>query len=274
MTRVLSLILITLAVLGAVAPDVWAQPAAPVPQVTITGFIDTVSSWNKNLDDSLVFRAGERAWYARNRGRFDVIGQLGRAKAVLGVEIDHTFGTTAVGGQDNNLAAGGAGAGQHNGTTGAFDLNTDVQGTIEVKWLYTEFPLPFMPFPTLVRLGAQPFSTTYKLAALVRGDFAAANIDVNFTPNLKAHLTYIAAEENLTGSRRSLGFGRGDDWAIVTSVEVTPMKGLDIRPIYAYFSATGSAQTNPARNAVGGIGGTPGFTRKAIRRSRSGESIP
>ena len=264
MRQVLSLALMALSLLGVTAPDVLAQPAAPVPQVTITGFIDTVSSWNKNLDDSLVFRDGERAWYARNRGRFDIIGQLGRAKAVFGVEIDHTFGTTAVGGQDNNLSAGGAGSGQHNGATGAFDLNTDTQGTIEVKWLYTEFPLPFMPFPTLVRLGAQPFTTTYKLAALVRGDFAAANIDLDFTPNLRAHFTYIAAEENLTGSRRSLGFGRGDDWAIVASVEVTPMKGLDIRPIYAFFSGTGSVQTNPARNNVGGIGGSPSFTRKAI----------
>ena len=84
MTRVLSLALIALAVLGSATPGVWAQPAAPVPQVTITGFIDTVTSWNKNLDDSLVFRDGERAWYARNRGRFDVIGQLGQARAVLG----------------------------------------------------------------------------------------------------------------------------------------------------------------------------------------------
>src|SRR5688572_29348115 len=128
MTRVLSLALIALAIVGGAVSGASAQPAAPTPQVTITGFIDTVSSWSKNLNDSLATRTGEREWYARNRGRFDIIGQLGTAKAVFGFEIDHTFGTTAVGGQDNNLAAGGAGSGQHNGTTGAFDLNTDTQG--------------------------------------------------------------------------------------------------------------------------------------------------
>ena len=264
MARVLCVAIIALGVLGVVAPGAVAQPVPPTPQVTITGFIDTVSSWNKNLNDSLVYRTGERDWYARNRGRVNVIGRLGTARFVMGLEIDHTFGTTAVGGQDNNLAQGGVGTGQHNGATGAFDLNTDVQGTIEMKWLYTEFPLPFMPFPTIIRLGAQPAATEYKLSAYFRGDFAGVNLDFNFTPNLKGHLTYVAVEENLTGSRRGIGFGRGDDWAVIASVEVTPMKGLDIRPIYSFFSATGSTPTNPARNAVGGIGGTPTFTRKAI----------
>jgi hypothetical protein len=89
------------------------------------------------------------------------------------------------------------------------------------------------------------------------------NLDFLVNPNLKGHFTYVAIEENLTGSRRSLGFGRGDDWAIITSVEITPFKGLDIRPIYSFISATGST-AGSTRNAVGGIGGTPGFTRKAI----------
>ena len=71
------------------------------------------------------------------------------------------------------------------------------------------------------------------------------NLDFNFTPNLKGHLTYVAVEENLTGSRRNLGFGRGDDWAVIASVEVTPIKGLDIRPIYSFFSATGSTPSQP-----------------------------
>ena len=264
MTRVLSLALIALAIVGGAVSGASAQPAAPTPQVTITGFIDTVTSWNKNLNDSLVTRTGERDWYARNRGRFDIIGQLGSAKAVFGVEIDHTFGTTAVGGQDNNLSAGGAGAGQHNGATGAFDINTDTQGTIEVKWLYTEFPLPMMPFPIIARIGAQPFAAQYKQAAYANGDFAGVNLDFLINPNLKAHFTYVAIEENLTGYRRSVGFGRGDDWAIITSVEITPMKGLDIRPIYSFASLTGSTAGSTRSTTIGGIGGSPSFTRSAI----------
>ncbi len=261
MTRVLSLVLIAFAVLGSALPAS-AQPVPPTPEVTITGFLDTITSWSKNINDSLFYRTGEREWYARNRGRVDVIGRLGTARFVMGLEIDSTWGTTAVGGQDNNLAAGGVGA-FHNGATSAFDLNTDTQGSIEMKWLYSEFPVPFMPFPTILRIGAQPFAVQYKQAAYANGDFAGVNLDLNFNPNVKGHLTYVAIEENLTGSRRALGFGRGDDWAVIASVEITPIKGLDIRPIYSFVQLVGSTSSS-ARNPVGGIGGTPGFTRSAI----------
>jgi hypothetical protein len=263
MTRVLSLALLAVALLGATVSGAWAQPVPPVPQVTITGFIDTVTSWSKNLVDSLPARTGDSVWYARNRGRFDVIGQLGSAKAVLGIEIDHTFGTTAIGGQDNNLAAGGVGN-QWNGTNGAFDLNTDTQGTMEVKWLYTEFQLPLAPFPIIARIGAQPFAAQYKQAAYANGDFAGVNLDFLINPNVKAHLTYVQIEENLTGSRRNLGFGRGDDWAVIASVEVTPIKGLDIRPIYSFIQLVGTSSTSVRQTTIGGIGGSPSFTRNSI----------
>jgi hypothetical protein len=44
---------------------------------------------------------------------------------------------------------------------------------------------------------------------------------------------------------------------------VTPLKGLDIRPLYAFFQAVGPT-ASVSRGAVGGIGGTPTFTRAAI----------
>ena len=271
MRRILVLAL-ALAVLGVAVPGAWAQPAAPTPQVTITGFVDTVGAWSRNLQDNRFDRTGDSEWYARNRGRFDIVGQLGTAKAVFGFEIDSAWGTTSVGGQDNNLAAGGVGA-QRSGSTSAFDLNTDTQGSIETKWLYTEFQLPMVPFPTIVRVGAQPFATQYKLAAFANGDFAGVNIDMNFTPNVKAHVTYAQVEENLTGTRRNLGFGRGDDWAVIASVEVTPFKGLDIRPLYSYFEAMGSTSAS-ARNTVGGatfnraaIGGVAGLGLQEARHT-------
>ena len=154
--RTFVLAAILCAALGSPVPAAYGQPTAPVPEVRITGFLDTITSWTKNFNDTLVHRTGDREWYARNRGRVDVIGQLGAARAVLGVEIDSVWGQ--VSGADNNLAAGGVNP-QRSGASSAFDLNTDTQGSIEVKWLYTEFPLPFMPFPVLVRLGAQPFLT-------------------------------------------------------------------------------------------------------------------
>ena len=266
MRRVLTLALVALAGLGMAVDAAWAQPAAPVPQVTITGFIDTISTWSKNLADNRFDRSGDKEWYSRNRGRFDIVGQLGTAKAVFGFEIDSTWGTASVGGQDTSVALGtNTGGVQHGGATSAFDINTDTQGSIETKWLYTEFQLPMMPFQTIVRVGAQPFATQYKLAAYANGDFAGVNVDMNFTPNVKGHFTYVAAEDNLTGSRRNVGFGRGDDWAIIASVEVTPVKGLDIRPLYSFFQAVGST-SGSARNSVGGvtfnrsaIGGVPGL---------------
>src|SRR5262245_21264195 len=173
MRRVLALSL-AIAVLGIVAPGAWAQapPAAPIPQVTITGFIDTITSATRNLQDTRYDRFGDSEWYARNRGRVDIVGQLAAAKFVLGLEIDQTWGQTgaADNGTSSQLAtaratsasgacpAGTAGCavatttGNRFGTNGSFDLNTDAINTIEVKWLYTAFPLPMIPVPTLLRL--------------------------------------------------------------------------------------------------------------------------
>jgi hypothetical protein len=233
---------IVCAVLGSLGPCAYGQEAAPapVPEIRITGFLDTITTWTKNFQDTLIHRTGDKEWYARNRGRVDVVGQLGSARAVLGLEIDSVWGQ--VSGADNNLAAGGVNP-QRSGASSAFDLNTDTQGSIEVKWLYTEFPLPLTPFPVLVRLGAQPFQTGYKLGAYATGDFAGVNLDLLIRRNVRAHLTYVALEENLTGGRRALGFGRGDDWALIATVEVEPLRGLEIQPLYSFVQLYGSSAT-------------------------------
>jgi hypothetical protein len=254
--RLVTLACVLAALLGAPLPS-RAQVAAPVPQVTITGFLDTITAWSKNLQDTLLTRSGDREWYVRNRGRLDVIGQIGLARFVMGLEIDSVWGQ--VSGADNNLASGGVNA-QRFGATSAFDLNTDTQGSIEMRHLYTEFPVPGMPFATTLRLGAQPFAVNYKLAAIATGDFAGADLQVNLSRSVKWHLTYAALEENLTGGRRTLGFGRGDDWALVTSVEFVPIRGLDVRPIYALLQGYGALPLN-ARQTVGGPTGTPTFAR-------------
>lgn len=269
MARIFVMALAVMSLVGGMAVDVLAQApapaAAPTPTFQITGFIDTVTSWSRNLRDldftNLPRQAGgagvDKEWYVRNRIRPDIIGQVGSAKMVLGFEIDATWGQT---GANDSLADQGGVAGstaQRAGTRGAFDLNTDVPGIIEVKWAYVEFPMP-LGIPTVVRLGAQPFATTYKLAVLAGGDFAGVNLVTTFTPQVKWHLTYALIEENLTGSTGSLGvFGRADDAALITSIEVTPIKGLDIRPIYSYFHADGStsgaAVNRPAGFAAGGV---------------------
>ena len=126
-------------------------------------FIDELGTYTSNMSkyDFDYSRKGDTEAYGRTRGRFDVIGEIGKAKAVLGIELDMYYGQT--GSNDNNIQGNVQSAGS--GASGGFDLNTDSRTIFELKWLYTEFPLP-IPLPNTVRLGAQPFGTlaTDKLA--------------------------------------------------------------------------------------------------------------
>jgi hypothetical protein len=296
MRRLLVLAVALVAVLGVIVPPAMAQ--APAPKVTITGLVDNVGTFTRNMStyDFNYNRNTDVQMYGRTRGRFDVIGEVGKAKAVLGLEIDAYWGQTGF--IDSNMgpgciAQGATGALQcgavGSGAESSFDLNTDTQGSIQVKWLYTEFPLPLIPFNTTVRLGAQPFGTaaTYKLATYANGDFPGVNIVSELAPGAKLNLTYVAVEEGLTGKRDffpfitgvlaippaastdgrcSLGGGagtisagvsctaqaRGDDFAVIGSMEFSPFKGLDVKPMYSYFFASGLT-SGAARQGRGGV---------------------
>ncbi len=289
MRRTLVLALAALALLGVVTPDAFAQapaaPGAPTPTFKITGFIDEIMTYSRNVsnfDGDLLHR--DKQWYGRTRGRFDFIGEYGKAKAVLGIEIDMAYGQT--GSNDSTIVNAGAAATTAVtaavGTNGGFDLNTDSRGVIEVKWLYTEFEAPLIPVPTVVRLGAQPFGSAanYKLAVYANGDFPGVNIVSTLTPNVKLVATYVAVEEKLVGLSTGGLLGgvpaaqlRGDDWAVILAPEITPVKGLDIKPMYSYFTASGTTSTS-ARQGRGGINTTTAFTnadgtwRKGINEDR------
>src|SRR5262245_58771786 len=266
MRRIFVLALAALALLGVVTPDAFAQ--APTPTFKINGLIDSVTTYSRNasnygLDGDLA--RNDTQWYARTRGRFDFIGEVGKAKGVLGIEIDASYGQAGSG--DNNI--GTAGANVCFGCSGSYDLNTDVRAIIEIKWLYTEFEVPLIPVPTVVRVGAQPFGSaaTYKLAAYATGDFAGLNIVSTITPNVKVNFSYVNVEEQLVGkngcnnptacSVASFGITngqvRGDDFAIILAPEVTPIKGLDLKPMFSYFYANGDT-SGASRQGRGGIG--------------------
>src|SRR5262245_27369367 len=230
MRRTLVLALAALALLGVVTPDAFAQ--APTPTFRINGLIDQVGTFTQNMSsfDNNLARNTDKQFYGRTRGRFDFIGEVGKAKGVLGIEIDSYYGQT--GSQDSNninCIANGTNATvgcatQGSGSESAFDLNTDTQGNLQIKWLYTEFPLPLIPVPTVVRLGAQPFGSaaTYKLAAYATGDFGGVNIVSTITPNVKILLTYAGVEEALVGKGNILPVNtvpqaRGDDFAFILS---------------------------------------------------------
>jgi hypothetical protein len=269
----LAVLMIALAILALAAPLAYAQ--APAPKVTITGLIDNVTSYSQNISNynTGLFNRGDSMWYYRTRGRFDFIGEVGKAKGVLGIELDHVLGQT--GSNDSTIVNAGAASATAVqtgfGTDGSFDLNTDSRGIIEIKWLYVEFPMPLIPFPTTVRLGAQPFgaASTYKVAMYTASDFPGVNITSQITPNVKILATYVQVEENLTGtgSKNNLSgpFGiantqnRGDDFAYILSPEITPFKGLDIKPLFSMFYAAGTT-SGSARQGRGGISPTAGFS--------------
>ena len=263
MRRLLVLAVTLVAVLGVLAPPAIAQ--APAPKVTITGFIDEVGTWGKNLSDydNNYSRQKDTQATGRTRGRFDIIGEVGKAKAVLGIELDAFYGQT--GNNDtfldtrSNISGGIVSGGRQGaGANAGFDMNTDTIGMVEIKWLYTEFPLP-IPLPNTLRLGAQPFGTvaTDKLALYANGDFPGVVANLEFAPGATLNLAYVQLEEQLTGFKD--GWVRGEDWAVIASFGFSPFKGLDVKPMYSFFQAQG-ATSGTARQGRGGVDPTAAFT--------------
>jgi hypothetical protein len=252
------------------ATPVLAQ--TPAPKVTITGLFDQVTAAGRNFYDGNVSRDNDREWYARTRFRPDFEFAVGRVKAVLGLEIDLQYGQAGPndGGFPGNntgsaggvavVSAGNSNTGCKNNSNGCLDLNTDVGGIIEIKWIYTEFPLtgkdsllPFIPVETMARAGGQPWGTlaNYKII-YANGDFAGLSTITKFDPNVIAKLAYVVVEDQLAGGNRSTATtrtSRGEDWAITVSPEITPFKGLDIKPLYSYFHADG-VTAGGARHAL------------------------
>jgi hypothetical protein len=248
MRRTLVVAACLVAILGLAVPAAFAQ--APAPKVTINGLFDQVTSGGKNIYDGDFSRTSDQEWYARTRFRPDFTFEVGRTKAVLGLEMDFTYGQVS--------AADGSGCGKAG--SGCWNLNTDVEGNIEVKWMYTQFDLtgkdslmPFIAVPTVATLGAQSFGTlgNYKVV-YANGDFAGLAMTTTWAPNLKTNIAYIQVDEELAGTNRLARTAtnrRGEDFAFILSADITPFKGLDIKPMYSYFAAEG-ATSGSARRAV------------------------
>jgi len=270
MRRFLATAVFAVIVLAMLASPGLAQ--APIPKVTISGLFDQVTSMGRNFYDGNLARDSDREWYARTRFRPDFEFAVGRVKAVLGLEIDLMYGQGGAndGGFPGNNSGSPGGPGSSGTPTGGakvnangnLDLNTDVGGMIEIKWIYTEFPLtgkdsllPFIPVETMARAGGQPFANlaTYKLATYAASDFAGISAVTSFAPNIRSNLTWVIVEDQLAGANRgnpSLKTGRGEDYALIFSPEYTPFKGLDLKPLYSWFHADGVTHFAARRNLV------------------------
>ena len=267
MRRTVAVVACLVAILGLAAPMAFAQ--APTPKVTITGLFDQITSGGSNLYDNDYSRKNDSEWYARTRFRPDFTFEVGRTKTVLGLEFDVSYG--AAGSCPNGPTKNGAPCtGEKNGSSASSTLNTDVQGFVEVKWMYTEFDLtgkdsllPFIPVNTVARAGLQPFYSygglvgTYR-ATYAQGDFPGFSAVTTWAPNLKTGMAYVMIDEQLADSTRAGNNGaaagiiptRGDDFAVIFSPEFTPFKGLDIKPIYSYAFFQGTTSSSARRGAT------------------------
>src|SRR2546421_291364 len=203
------------AVLGMLAPVVFAQ--APAPKVTITGLFDQTTAASANVQDGSFGRTSDREWYARTRFRPDFEFAVGRTKAVMGFEIDLTY-----------------------------------------------------------------------------GDFAGLSTVTTFDPTLNLKIAYVMVEDEIAGGNRGTAGGgltittgaaagaalgaptgkttRGNDFAFIISPELTPMKGLDIKPLYSLFYAEGLT-SGTARRAAADVhlaGGTNGAASYDAQRNPNG----
>jgi hypothetical protein len=265
MTRTLALLALVLLV----APVTPALAQVPAPKVTITGLFDQVTAAGRNFYDANFSRDNDREWYARTRFRPDFEFAVGRTKAVLGIELDLGYGQ--MGSNDggfpgnNSGQTGGNAGGCKANTSGCLDINTDVAGLFEIKWIYTEFDLtgkdsllPFIPVLTVARAGGQPFATLagYKTAAYANGDFAGLSTITTFSPEVKLAFAYVIVEDQLAGGNRlppgststQNRTSRGEDYAFIVSPEITPLKGLDIKPLFSYFHGDGLTSSSVRGN--------------------------
>jgi hypothetical protein len=251
--------LLAFVILVMLAPPGFAQ--APAPKVTITGLFDQITSAGQNFYDGDVTRTSDREWYARTRFRPDFEFAVGRVKAVLGIEIDLMYGQAGPndGGFPTNNS--GTNSGCKVNSNGCLDLNTDVGGMMEIKWIYTEFPLtgkdsllPFIPVETIARAGGQPWGRLagYKVA-YANGDFAGISAVTTFTPSIRSNLAWAIAEDQLAGSNRgnpATRTSRGEDYALIVSPEFTPVKGLDLKPLFSWFHADGVTNSGARHHVV------------------------
>jgi hypothetical protein len=299
------LVVVVLAVfvgLGMLAPPSFAQ--APAPKVTINGLVDFVTTAYWGLaqqaqtagaspnQPSVDLGGHKHGWYSRERGVFTLTGEVGRVKGVWAIELDFTngAGNFNASSQPGSLTTVGVG---YTGTSANFDLDTDVQGAVETKWLYLEAPvtgpgslLPFIPVTTIGRFGGQPFrGHDYKPGILATGDFPGVNLQTTWAPNVRSTLTYVQISEALD---RFIAPNQKDSYAFLASLEVDVFKGLTIKPTYAYgfwdggncgttsLGTEGYGGYNPNSNCPATVAGTvagPGGVGRNIRRHYFGADV-
>ncbi len=271
MRKPIVVVIAVLVALGMLAPPSFAQ--GPAPKVTINGLVDFATSVYSGMvtnstggpppQPDAAAGSHKHGWYSRERGVFTITGEVGKVKGVWAVELDFTngAGNFNASSQPGSLTTVGI---AHGGTSANFDLDTDVQGAVETKWLYLEAPitgpgslLPFIPMTTIGRFGGQPArGHDYKPGVLLSGDIPGVTLETTWAPNVKSTLTFVQISEALD---RFIAPNQKDSFALVASLEAELFKGLTIKPTYGYGSWDGG---NCGTGNLGTVG-YGGYNRNA-----------
>jgi hypothetical protein len=288
--------------LGMLAPPSFAQ--APAPKVTINGLVDFVTTAYMGMaqqsqtgaispnQPDLSLGNAKKGWYSRERGVFTLTGEIGRVKGVWALELDfmNGAGNFNASSQPGSLTTVGV---AHTGTSANFDLDTDIQGAVETKWLYLETPITgpgslmsFIPVQTIGRFGGQPFTGhDYKPGIMATGDFPGVNLVTTWAPNVRSTLTYVQISEQLD---RFIAPNQKDSMAFIASLEFDVFKGLTIKPTYGYgfwdggncgtsnLGTPGWGGLNVNANCPGVVAGSvagPGGVGRNIRRHYLGGDV-
>src|SRR5262249_33504894 len=82
---------------------------------------------------------------------------------------------------------------------------------------------------------------------------------------------WVIAEDQLAGGNRGQGAAkttRGEDYALIASVDITPTKGLDIKPLFSWFHADGVTYVGTRRPVV-----SPQFAGPANTHANSASAL-
>jgi hypothetical protein len=159
---------------------------------------------------------------------------------------------------------------QRGGATSGFDLNTDVQGSVETKWLFAEFDAPLIPFRHAGPAGCP--AVLGHLQDLRPGVLRLRGCQHRHQVVAERHVPSDLCSDRGRAPRCEhggaglTGFNRGDDFAFIASVEITPFKGLDIRPIYSYAWFQGATSGAARATVSGGVHGRRDHVRLPPRR--------
>jgi hypothetical protein len=203
-----------------------ALPARGEDRLKLTGYVDNHIRAAKNFgsgDDDLT-NNDDNPFEGRIRGRmFFHIQATENTKAVFAFEFDQKYGK-ARGDKSERSRNGG-------------DFGMD-NGNFELKWLYVDGVIPGTP--VRFKLGAQPFKNTpMKNCLILCLDAMGVSTDIPIGDAGKLNAWLAWGQEDFAQDIGNPATLQGEDYALGVTLMLSPFKGLDIHPLFAFQHLSG-----------------------------------